>query len=68
MFFGHTRSPADSDDMGLWELGGRVVMMVGSPNDAFWDVDELHGDEFLQLVQAVYIFDLIAELGAVFIK
>lgn len=38
---------------------------LGSPNDALWDVDVLHGNEFLQLSQAVHILDLIAKLGAV---
>ena len=38
---------------------------LGSPNDALWDVDILHGDEFLQLSQTVHVLYLIAELGAV---
>lgn len=37
----------------------------GSPNDALWDVDVLHGNEFLQLSQAVHVLYLITELGAV---
>lgn len=36
-----------------------------SPNDALWDLDAVHGDEFLQLVQTGHILYLAAELGAV---
>lgn len=39
-------------------------MGLGSPNDALWDLDVFHGDEFLQLVQTVHILYLTAELGA----
>lgn len=35
-----------------------------SPNDALGDVDTVHGDELLQLVQAAHVLDLAAELGA----
>ena len=36
-----------------------------SPNDALWDLDAVHGDEFLQLVQTGHVLYLAAELGAV---
>lgn len=36
-----------------------------SPNDALWDLDAVHGDEFLQLIQTGHILYLAAELGAV---
>lgn len=36
-----------------------------SPNDALWDLDAFHGDEFLQLIQTGHILYLTAELGAV---
>ena len=36
-----------------------------SPNDALWDLDAVHGDEFLQFVQTVHVLNLAAELGAV---
>ncbi len=36
-----------------------------SPNDALWDLDAFHGDEFLQLIQTGHILYLAAELGAV---
>lgn len=36
-----------------------------SPNDALWDLDGFHGDEFLQLIQTGHILYLAAELGAV---
>lgn len=39
-------------------------MGADSPNDALWDLDVFHGDEFLQLIQAVHILYLTAELGA----
>lgn len=35
-----------------------------SPNDALWDLDAIHGDEFLQLIQTGHILNLTAELGA----
>lgn len=34
-----------------------------SPNDALWDLDTIHGDEFLKLIQTGHILYLTAELG-----
>lgn len=34
-----------------------------SPNDALWDLDAFHGDEFLKLIQTAHILYLTAELG-----
>lgn len=51
---------------GLEEAG--VVHCLGtsrdSLNDALWDLDAFHGDEFLQLVQTGNILYLAAKLGA----
>lgn len=36
-----------------------------SLDNAVWNVDVLHGNDFPQLSQTVHIFDLTAELGTV---
>lgn len=41
------------------------MIQADSLDDAGWNVDILHWDDFSKLLQTIHIFDLTAELGAI---